>query len=41
MIRTLSVVLHIPALAINLIFVSKLDDASVEIVFEKDICKMV
>ena len=40
-VRTLPGVLHIPALAINLIFVSKLDDAGVKIVFEKDTCKMV
>ena len=39
--RTLLGVLHIPALARNLIFVSKLDDAGVKIVFEKDTCKMV
>eukprot|EP00253_Pinus_taeda_P007554 PITA_07554 len=40
-IRTLSGVLHIPALAKNLISVSKLDDAGVKPVFEKDTCKMV
>ena len=40
-IRTLSGVLHIPTLARNLIFVSKLDDAGVKIMFEKDTCKMV
>ena len=40
-VRTISVVLHIPALARNLISVSKLDDAGVKIVFEKDTCKMV
>ena len=40
-VRTLPGVLHIPALARNLIFVSKMDDASVKIVFEKDTCKMV
>jgi hypothetical protein len=40
-IRTLLGVLHIPALARNLIFVSKMDDAGVKIVFEKDTCKMV
>ena len=34
-VRTLSGVLHIPALARNLISVSKLDDVGVEIVFEK------
>eukprot|EP00253_Pinus_taeda_P007275 PITA_07275 len=40
-VRILPVVLHIPALASNLIFVSKLDDAGVETMFEKDNCKMV
>ena len=40
-IRTLLGVLHIPALARNLISVSKIDDAGVNIVFEKDACKMV
>jgi len=40
-IRTLSGVLHIPALAKNLIFVSKLDDVAVKNVFEMDTCKMV
>ena len=40
-IRTLLGVLHIHALARNLIFVSMLDDAGVKTVFEKDICKMV
>ena len=40
-VRTLSCVLHIPALARNLISVSKLDDAGVKTVFEKDTCKMV
>eukprot|EP00253_Pinus_taeda_P011440 PITA_11440 len=39
-VRTLGV-LHIPTLARNLIFVSKLDDAGVKTVFEKDTCKMV
>jgi hypothetical protein len=34
-IRTLPGVLHIPGLAINLIFVTKMDDAGVKIVFEK------
>eukprot|EP00253_Pinus_taeda_P020988 PITA_20988 len=33
--------MQIPALTKNLIFVSKLDDAGVKIVFEKDTCKMV
>eukprot|EP00253_Pinus_taeda_P036538 PITA_36538 len=40
-IRTLTGVLHIPALARNLIFVSKLDDVGVKTVFEKNTCKMV
>ena len=40
-VRTLPGVLHIPALARNMISVSKLDDAGVKIVFKKDICKMV
>ena len=40
-VRTLLGVLHIPALARNLIFVSKLDDAGVKTVFEKDTYKMV
>jgi len=40
-VRTLLGVLHIPALAINLISVSKLDDAAVKTMFEKDTCKMV
>eukprot|EP00253_Pinus_taeda_P006610 PITA_06610 len=40
-VRTLLCVLHIPALARNLIFVSKLDDVGVKTVFEKDTNKMV
>eukprot|EP00253_Pinus_taeda_P018115 PITA_18115 len=40
-VRTLPGVLHIPVLARNLIFVSKLDDAGVKTVFEKDTYKMV
>jgi len=40
-VRTLLSVLHILALARNMISVSKLDDAGVKIVFEKDTCKMV
>eukprot|EP00253_Pinus_taeda_P034309 PITA_34309 len=40
-VRTVSGVLHIPALARNLISVSKLDDAGVKTVFEKDTCKLV
>ena len=40
-VRTLLSVLHIPELARNLISVSKLDEAGVKTVFEKDTCKMV
>jgi hypothetical protein len=40
-IRTLPSVLHIPGLARNLIFVSKMDDAGVKTIFEKETCKMV
>eukprot|EP00253_Pinus_taeda_P009547 PITA_09547 len=40
-VRTLSSVLHIPSLARNLIYVSKMDDVGVKIVFEKDTCNMV
>ena len=40
-VRTLLSVLHIPALARNLISVSKLDDAGVKTVFKKDTCNMV
>eukprot|EP00253_Pinus_taeda_P005913 PITA_05913 len=40
-VRTLPGVLHIPALARNLISVSKMDDSGVKTVFEKDTCKMV
>ena len=40
-VRTLPAVLHIPALAKNLISISKLDDVGVKTVFEKDTCKMV
>eukprot|EP00253_Pinus_taeda_P006527 PITA_06527 len=40
-VRSLPGVLHIPALGRNLISVSKLDDAGVKTVFEKDTCKMV
>ena len=40
-IRTLPGVLHILALARNLISVSKLDDAGVKTVFEKNTCKTV
>jgi hypothetical protein len=40
-IRTLPGVLHIPKLARSLIFVSKLGDVGVKIVFEKNTCKMV
>eukprot|EP00253_Pinus_taeda_P004563 PITA_04563 len=40
-VRTLPGVLHIPALTRNLISLSKLDDAGVKTMFEKDTCKMV
>jgi hypothetical protein len=40
-IRTLPGVLHIPGLARNLIFVSKMDDAGVKTVFEKETYMMV
>ncbi len=40
-VRTLSGVLHILALARNIISISKMDDAGVKIVFEKDTWKMV
>lgn len=40
-VRTLPGVLHIPALAKNLISISELDDACVKTVFKKDTCKMV
>eukprot|EP00253_Pinus_taeda_P025644 PITA_25644 len=40
-VRTIPGTLHIPALARNLISVSKLDEIGVKIVFEKDTCKMV
>ena len=40
-IRTLPGVLHIPKLARSLISVSKLDDAGVRTIFEKDTCKMI
>jgi hypothetical protein len=40
-IRTLLGVLHIPGLAINLIYVRKRDDAGVKTIFEKETCMMV
>jgi len=40
-VRTLLGVLHIRALARNLISISKLDDTGVKTAFEKDTCKMV
>eukprot|EP00253_Pinus_taeda_P005572 PITA_05572 len=40
-VRTLTGVLHIPALAKNLISISKMDDAGVKTMFEKDTYKMV
>ena len=39
--KTVPGVLHVPRLVSNLIFVSKMGDARVNIVFEKDSCKMV
>eukprot|EP00253_Pinus_taeda_P033978 PITA_33978 len=39
--RTLLGVLHIPALARNLISISRLDDVGVKTMFEKDTCNMV
>jgi hypothetical protein len=38
---TLLGVLHIPGLARNLIYVRKMDDASVKTIFEKETCRMV
>jgi hypothetical protein len=38
---TLPGVLHIPGLARNLISVSKMDDAWVKTIFEKETCRMV
>jgi hypothetical protein len=40
-IRTLPGVLHIPGLAKNLIFVRKMDDVGVKIMFENETSKMV
>ena len=40
-IRTLPGVLHILGLARNLIYVSKMDDAEVKTIFEKETCRMV
>ena len=40
-IRTLRSILHITALARNLIYVSKMDYAGVKTVFEKGVCKIV
>jgi hypothetical protein len=34
-------VMHIPGLARNLIFVSKMDDAGVKTIFEKETCRKV
>jgi hypothetical protein len=39
--RTLPSVLHMPGLAINLIYVSKMTDVGVHTLFQKDMCKMV
>jgi hypothetical protein len=40
-IRKLSSVLHIPSLAKKLIYVSKMDDAGLKTIFEKETCRMV
>jgi hypothetical protein len=40
-IRTLPSVLHIPGLAKNLISVSKMNNAEVKNIFEKETCRMV
>jgi hypothetical protein len=40
-IRTLLVVLLIPGLARNLIYVRKMDDATIKTMFEKETCMMV
>jgi hypothetical protein len=40
-IRTLPHVLHIPVLFKNLISVTKMDDAEVKTIFEKETCRMV
>jgi len=40
-VRTLLCVLHIPTLAINLIFISKMDDGGVKIMIKKYSCKMI
>jgi hypothetical protein len=40
-IRTLPGVLHIPGLAINLICVRKMENERIQIVFEKETCRMV
>jgi hypothetical protein len=40
-IRTLHGVMHIPGLAINLIFVRKMDNVEVKTIFEKETCRMV
>jgi hypothetical protein len=40
-IRTISGVLHILGSAKNLIYVIKMDNAGVKVIFEKEICRMV
>jgi hypothetical protein len=40
-IRTLLDVLHIPGFSRNFIFVTKMDDAGVKTIFEKETCTMV
>ena len=41
MVKTLPGVLHIPGLARNLISVSKISDAGIQVIFNKESCKMV
>jgi hypothetical protein len=39
--RTLHGVLHIPGLARNLIYLSKMDDTGIKTMLEKESCRMV
>ena len=39
--RTLPIVLHIPGLARNIVFINKMSNARLHTIFEKDSCKMV
>jgi hypothetical protein len=39
--KTLRWVLHIPILVVNLISICKMSDVGVQVIFEKDSCKMV